>query len=375
MFDSIIIRNFQCLHNVDISLGKFTVIVGPTDVGKSAFIRAVRAAVDNKRGDSFILDNADFCTVSFNHSTPSTNFISTWMKYRKKGGEYFLAVSGEEAQQINQDDFIRITNMKSLRFAKGYFTCSPNFHHQLEPHFLISASPNFKSKVLAEITNASLILLANNEVKKINAENSGNLSWWTSEQSRLEIRHQTFAPLQEIEPLLKASEDRLDKLKENMLYVELLDDVRERMESIVAEYTVAMRNYQLVIEDVSPQLEALELKIEALEPMLNHYTFMDYREGEIIREVAMAQKCLEEKKVLMTCPDVDLVEERVVNYNALLAYAEKITELDHQQASLDQAIFHEQQDLIAVEKSIAVIKVCPLCERPMEDGHEASSHQ
>src|SRR5512139_766548 len=54
MLTHVEVRNFQSLKKVDIELGGFTVIVGASSSGKTAFMRALRALASNIRGTSFI---------------------------------------------------------------------------------------------------------------------------------------------------------------------------------------------------------------------------------------------------------------------------------------------------------------------------------
>lgn len=48
------VRNYQSLRTVDITLGRVTVIIGHSDAGKSAFLRATRALIFNQEGQEFI---------------------------------------------------------------------------------------------------------------------------------------------------------------------------------------------------------------------------------------------------------------------------------------------------------------------------------
>src|SRR5256885_17256073 len=47
MIERLCVRGFQSLDSIDIELGRFTVLVGPTNSGKSAIRRAIEALVHN----------------------------------------------------------------------------------------------------------------------------------------------------------------------------------------------------------------------------------------------------------------------------------------------------------------------------------------
>ena len=65
MLERLRIQNFQSHHKLDIQLDPaVTTLIGPSDVGKSAVLRAFRWLATNRpRGDAFIRDGADRVSV------------------------------------------------------------------------------------------------------------------------------------------------------------------------------------------------------------------------------------------------------------------------------------------------------------------------
>jgi len=65
MIEQLQIRNFQCYPKLSIEFDKYvTTIIGPSDVGKSSIIRALRWACTNiPAGDAFIQDGKERCGV------------------------------------------------------------------------------------------------------------------------------------------------------------------------------------------------------------------------------------------------------------------------------------------------------------------------
>lgn len=65
MLNKLILRNFQKHKKLIVPLGQITTIVGRTDAGKSAIIRALRwITLNQPRGDAFVRDGAKECSVS-----------------------------------------------------------------------------------------------------------------------------------------------------------------------------------------------------------------------------------------------------------------------------------------------------------------------
>jgi len=91
------IRNFQSLRYVELGIGDITTIVGPSDSGKSGFIRAIRAAVENRRGDDF---------VSHGESEMS---VELWdqggdgIRWGKRGGSaYYVVEQNHHAEKFQK---------------------------------------------------------------------------------------------------------------------------------------------------------------------------------------------------------------------------------------------------------------------------------
>lgn len=64
MIDQVDIQGFQSLAKVSVRLGKLTVLSGPSNSGKSAFVRALRALVTNPRGDWYMREDAPSTEVA-----------------------------------------------------------------------------------------------------------------------------------------------------------------------------------------------------------------------------------------------------------------------------------------------------------------------
>jgi len=81
------VTNFQAIEDTEIELGALTVLVGEGDVGKSSFIRAIRAAFLNDGNDLDIRHDTQQCSVvlTFDDGT-----VIRWNKVKGKGGTYWM---------------------------------------------------------------------------------------------------------------------------------------------------------------------------------------------------------------------------------------------------------------------------------------------
>src|SRR5690242_17213241 len=70
MIERLRVTNFQSIAAADITLGQFTVIVGPSNSGKSALLRALRAVVRNVNSPSAVRAGQSMftCQIDFDQS-------------------------------------------------------------------------------------------------------------------------------------------------------------------------------------------------------------------------------------------------------------------------------------------------------------------
>lgn len=64
------IKNFQSLADVELELGRFTVLVGPSSTGKSAVLRALRLVFRNARGTGYIRTGSTGTEVTISSDDP-----------------------------------------------------------------------------------------------------------------------------------------------------------------------------------------------------------------------------------------------------------------------------------------------------------------
>ena len=251
MIESIQIKGFQSLHDVSLKLGKLTVVVGSSNAGKSAVIRAIKALVENRRGDSFISDGKKECQVAL--ATDFGSFI--WKKTKKSSGTYYFTESDTAFQQIPQEMAVRLSKLGWIELGKTKLL--PNFQHQLSPPFLLSESDAQKSKVLGEITNANLILLASGHIKR-------------------ELRSISYQ--------IDFRAGDLNKTKTALLKFEGLDAVNERLQTLRTRVAAIDSKIKLLPHQPYKHMQ-LDNELYSLELHPNH----DYQELLILYRTCYAE--------------------------------------------------------------------------------------
>ncbi len=214
MLDSIKVRNFQSLHKVDLELAPFTVIVGASSSGKSAFIRACQLLTQNRRGTAFITHGEQTAqviaktqngTVSIKRSKTSTGPNEYTIIPENGEPQSWTKLHGETPEEVTK--FLNIPPHKL------------NVASQFDPPYLLSESAPEAARILGSLTNVHVIMKASQESNKRKLAASGDLKRDKAELDAIKERLPEFAKL-------KAEEKRVDQAEE---YVYLLKDVEENI--------------------------------------------------------------------------------------------------------------------------------------------------
>jgi chromosome segregation ATPase len=137
------IKNFQSIKNVDLVVDGFTVIVGRNNIGKSAIIRAVDAALTNRAGDDFIRDGEKSTEIVIKRE----GLDLEW----KKGAKTSYKINGEPFTALNRDIPKPLAEAGFGRMELGDKKVSPLVAHQFDPLFLINKGGSVITEVLAGI--------------------------------------------------------------------------------------------------------------------------------------------------------------------------------------------------------------------------------
>lgn len=230
MLDSIKVRNFQSLHKVDLELSPFTVIVGASSSGKSAFIRACQLLTQNRRGTAFITHGEQTAqviaktqngTVSIKRSKTSTGPNEYTIIPENGEPQTWTKLHGETPEEVTR--FLNIPPHKL------------NVASQFDPPYLLSESAPEAARILGSLTNVHVIMKASQESNKRKLSANADLKKDKAELAKIKERLPEFAQI-------KADEAKLDQAEE---LVYLLKEMEERHE----KFTDALREVQRTAEE------------------------------------------------------------------------------------------------------------------------------
>jgi len=157
MISNLNIKNFQSHENTNLSFHKnINVIVGKSDSGKTAIIRALNWLLKNRpAGDSFIQFNKDKIIVELKINDNKIKKIKS-----KKENKYIIDKKTYKAFGADvPDDVNNITLFNPI-----------NIQYQLDPPFLLSKSPGEISKYINKIIKFDVIDEALFDAEKMKRE-------------------------------------------------------------------------------------------------------------------------------------------------------------------------------------------------------------
>lgn len=313
--DELTVRRFQSLHDVTLPLGKLTVIVGPSNSGKSALGRAMRTVTRNTAGSSF---------VTHGHKTSLLQLSVDGNKVILERGPghsvYKAVINGKDETYVKSgkevpEDLQALLNLPPIEGVDIHLTT------QFDGPFLLAEAGAKVSTIIGSLTNVTLLAEAAREANR----------------RRLEAQR-------------LATQRRKDAEAAKLT-------IKERYASLPARQA-AVQEARTLFNDVHDQLTTANRLADAGDRALT---------ARDARERAEAQAAM--LKAQLEAVDLAPVEQAAQNYatlrTALLTFATAKKERLAAQKALDGA----REELTSAEKAfedkMKEHPACPLCNQPL----------
>lgn len=152
------IQNFQSIKDVSFSIEGFTVIVGRNNIGKSAVIRAIDAALTNQVGSDFIRHGEKHTTVRIKRG----NLDIIW----NKGDKASYMVNKESFTALNRDIPKPLLEAGFGKMEMGDQKVNPTLASQFDPLFLLNKGGSVVTEVLASLYDLDTLNIADEACQK-----------------------------------------------------------------------------------------------------------------------------------------------------------------------------------------------------------------
>lgn len=301
-------KNFQSLKDVSVDLGKFTVVVGASSSGKSAFIRSLKTIVSNPRSSSFVTHGEKFASLTMETGTGATVLFEKGEGH----GRYVVSREGEESLEFTKlggdvpDAVSSALGILPVETGKQ----SLNFAGQFDRPYLLDETGSVVARVLGELTNVTKIFDAVREASRRKQNASSLMRTRSEDLVRLNLKKQQFVSLrgqlesvERAEELLHVAEDlssRATRLRKLVVDIDIAESYLESSSSPVEVPDISvvlaardrLDSYTSLISSIRAEADRVKRSAEAL----------------VLSNNSLDEKAAELRAVLVeagTCPTCD----------------------------------------------------------------------
>ena len=252
------VRDFQSLGDVGLVIDGLTVVTGANNTGKSALMRALRAAFQNAKGTSFIRHGATKASVEVDFGDGHTLL---WEKGKGKADKPTYVIDGGKPIYPGQGvpDEVRALGVRPI--TAGGREIWPQIAPQFQQVFLLDQPGSVMAEAVADVERVSKL----NDALRLAASDqraaSGELTTRRSDLTNLEIELKRF--------------DGLDLLSDEIKEIETKAALTQRVE-VALQGLVVLRDRR----------DAAASSVAFLAPIAS-FDIPSATDGESIRELAV----------------------------------------------------------------------------------------
>lgn len=414
------ILNFQSHANTKLDFDEgVNVIIGPSDSGKTAVIRALKWIFFNEPSGTDIIKKGE-------DSAKVTLKLNTGFKIirgRSKSKNYYEIISPENETQrfegfgVNvPQEIINLTGINKIDL--GNMKKSLNIAEQLESPFLITDSPSIKANALGKLAGVDIIDKAlgnlSKDIYEINSARKSiekeirdqkdilkNFEYLKNDKIKIERLEYLFNQVDEYKTKLNTLNDlekkysnNLEKTNQTIEYLEKFKNLDELF--LIYEKMAYKVNNLKLYSNLNNKLLYTDSKIKELEILLNKID--TDKISNIYSNILEINKNLEKyksayknlvninkqinqlEKSLKKYPDILYVDKLLVELSTLNINKEKLSKLKNSLDNVNQKLEEGNnyvEKLIsnyktAVNTYIELLKesgTCPICYNKIDDEH------
>lgn len=222
------IKDFQSIEEADLTVDGFTVIVGRSNIGKSAIVRAIEGALTNLSGDSFV-------RLGAHHTEVELDCPDLKLTWKKGGGLNDYVINGENFESVGRGapHVIAESGFREVEVSRA--SIPVQVASQFNPIFLLDPS-KISGSLAAEVVSDIGRLGELQSALRNAAKDRRSLD--TLQRVRKKDLKQTRSEIQAYDDL----DDDLtlgDRLRDLMRSVDTLRSEIEHLEGLSKEYAEA----------------------------------------------------------------------------------------------------------------------------------------
>lgn len=391
------IKDFQSIGDIEFEIDGFTVIIGKNNIGKSAIIRALEAALTNKPGKSDIRLGKKHIEVRIQREGLDLD----WKKgdktlYKINQKDFSALGAGVIPKPLSEAGFdkMEIGDVKISPLIATQFE-TPSSYGEL---FLINKSGSVVTQVLSTLYNINVLNEADSLCQKELKSNKSQLKTRESDLKDLQEKLEKFKGFEDLKGIIE------DLVEDKRVCEELGYEI-----ALLSQYETELTSLQKSVKVLSAIQNVKIPDMSDCEKAMTELDWIESKEEEFNSSVALVRKLQSIKSI--NVPTTETIESLTGEVSQLVTWDNSLTNLTGRIKSQETALgsfnlkeatdlvekieisvkeveetsslyarFYESamgtktardelkritEELAVAEKERAAIKVCPACERPL----------
>lgn len=241
------VRDFQSIKDAKVSFGSFTVLVGRSSSGKSAFLRALRACLRNTIVPANVRQGSAKAVIDVEFDDGPTVRIE-----RGKSLSTYRLINGETEETFTKSGRTVPDGVAKIARVPLIADTDVTFSFQFDRPFLLAETGSQAAQVIGSLTNVSLLHAAVREANRRRGEASSTLRVRKVDVESYRGRIKEFADLPARKKQVIAAEEQLAELSQ---LEESLRSLRRTVGEIAKASTALAELEAVEPPDVSKLLE------------------------------------------------------------------------------------------------------------------------
>lgn len=235
------VKNFQSIEDLEIEVRGFTCVTGPTNIGKSALVRAVAYSALNKPVGGQVRHGAKFCTVEV---SSEAGWSYRWEKGDRGVNRYTITdpAQGLAEKVFDKTGQAQLPEVERLGFGSvevGSSELHPWWANQYKPVFLLGETGSAVTDFVSKVSRLAVLQDAITESSRGKKRENDSAKDCQAQAEQVKERLARVAPI-----------DALARLKDEL--VEQAKSIREYGATVAA-----LRSFKAKLEDAAGKIARL----------------------------------------------------------------------------------------------------------------------
>lgn len=340
LIEKVLIENFQSHESTELTFnGGLNVIIGPSDHGKSAVIRAIKWVLYNEpRGNEFIRQGSNFARVTLwlntgyaitRERTPSKN---RYILSDSDGNSNIYEGFGNEVPQ----EVVKAHGIPKVIMDTD-INSSINIGNQLEGPFLISESGAVRAKAIGRLTGLHIIDKSIRDSGTDLRRENQTRDRFEKELDEVNEKLKEYEYLDVLEEKIEASSKLIEKIEKGLERIASLTNIKQNLKDIDEKYKQTV--YEIAklekIEECDIILKNIEvdfIKLKSMDNLSNRFSDNLTAEKEMEKTLSMTEGVSSCKSLLKQA------EEKVIRYEKLQKAKKVLKDLENELVNVENIL-------------------------------------